>query len=167
MADTEWQSYSDYATVTKRIAESIDDAVDAYASIRARHAADAAVPPDHAAEARGRILAAALRLEVELRENIEADADDLPDSPAAVAEDKYAEILVRWINGDGNGTHGYFDEIDAVELREECPEWLGQFVRDIRTAGWRLGYLRAGETTKKTPDDASDEQVKAMMEDMA
>lgn len=156
-SNTQWESYSDFATVTRRVADSIGDAIDAYARIRGRHAEGAPVQPQLAAEARGRILAAALRLLVELEQNAPDDAT--PD------DNEYAAILARW-QGENGDDRGFIQQFDDVELQEECPDWLGQWIRDIRTAGWQLGYLRAGETKKQRPDDPEEAQAEAMLDDM-
>jgi len=74
--------------------------------------------------------------------------------------DQYAEILGRWQSGDDDD--GYLAKLDAVQLQNRCPEWLNQMVKDIRTAGWKLGYLQAGRQTRERTDDSPEAQASEM-----
>lgn len=131
---TRWEGYSNYELVSKRASKAIDDALDAYALLHGAHAEDAAVQPDFAAEARSKILSAAIRMLVEMRE----DRD---------AVDTYEEILDRW-----EGENGYINRLLQSQLHQEVPGWLFQFVIDIRQAGWSLGYLQAGRHSRVDED---------------
>jgi hypothetical protein len=39
-----------------------------------------------------------------------------------------------------------------------------EFVEDIRRAGWELGYLQAGRTKKKEPQDPAERDTEAMFD---
>jgi hypothetical protein len=144
-----FEGYSDYEIVSLRLGESIDKAVDAYAQIDAAHSEDANISPQFAAKARGRILSAAIKLLPALY----ADRDSV---------DTYDEMLEEWEEGVG-GEPGYIDRLKNTSLRRECPDWLYSFVLDIRRAGWELGHLQAGRTTKEY-DDPVEGETEAMFE---
>lgn len=148
-ADTVWEGYSDYQRVSIRIGRSIDEALDAYAELDSRHQENAPIPPNVAAEARTNILSAAMRLLPEL----EADR--------SVEDKPYDEMLRRWRSG-GDGA-GYLQRLNEVSLQQECPGWLFQLVLDLRTAGWHLGYLQAGRTTKTEAEDPTRRQINDML----
>jgi hypothetical protein len=143
-----YEGFSDYNKVSRSVAESIDDAVDAYALIQSSHAEDERVKPDLAAEGAGRILGAAIRLLPEL----EQDQDDVKE---------YGELLDDW-----KGDEGYIERLKDVRLSRDCPDWLGEFVVQIRRAGWELGYLQAGRTVKQEPDDPVEADTEAMFDNL-
>jgi len=143
-----YEGFSDYNKVSRSVAESIDDAVDAYALIQSRHTEDKPVKPDLAAEGAGRILGAAIRLLPEL----EQDSDDV---------EEYGELL-----GDWAGEEGYIERLKDARLSRDCPGWLGEFVVQIRRAGWELGYLQAGRTVKQEPDDPVERDSEAMFDNL-
>lgn len=120
----EWQSFADYRAVSQQVARAVDEAVAAYSEIESMHVEGVKIRDREAAQARARVQTAALMLLPEL----EANADD------------YDELLARWTDEDG-----YLARLDDVSLRVSCPDWLEQFARDIREAGFRLGYLQAGQ----------------------
>jgi len=145
---TRYEGYSDFTTVSRSVAEAVDNAVDAYSMIQSRHSEDARVSPDHAAEASAYILASALKLLPEL----EQDYDDV---------DEYQEILDAW-----KGDDGYIERLKEVSLTTQCPQWLGEFILEIRRAGWQLGYLQAGRTVKQEPDDPLETDTEAMFDNL-
>lgn len=142
--DTRWDGYSDYRLVSGRIARTVDDAIEAYAVIDARHSEGASVPPSLAADARASILTAAMMLQNEL----EQDKEEV---------ELYQDILDRW-----QGEDGFIRQLDHVRLTDGRPGWLYEFVLDIRRAGWQLGYLQAGRTESAEPDDPVERDVEAM-----
>lgn len=144
---TKWEGYSDYRRVSGQVAASIDEALDAYAAIDSAHAENARVSADDAAEARQKILGAALKLAPELENDREV-------------EKQYASILNRW-----QGEDGFLQRLDSISLRETSPAWLRQFVLDIRTAGWELGYLQAGRTQRAEPEDPVERDVQSMFKE--
>jgi hypothetical protein len=149
-----YEGYTDFQSVSNRVAASIDQAIDAYAHINALHIEDARVRQGEAAEARMRIHAAAIKLLPELRANAEADNDS----------DVYTDILERWV-GDGEGSDPpLLDRLDDVKLREECPSWLGNLVEDIRVAGWEIGYLQAGRTVTEEDLEPAEQDARQMFE---
>jgi hypothetical protein len=140
-----FEGYSDYEIVSIRLGESIDDAVEAYAKIDAAHDEGANVAAAAAAEARGQIMSAAIKLLPALQ----ADRD---------AVDEYDEMLASW-----EGEKGHISKLRDTSLRQECPDWLYDFVLDIRRAGWELGHLQAGRTTKEY-DDPAEGETESMFE---
>lgn len=144
---TVWEGYSDYQKVSHRMAMSIEDAVDAYAALKALHREDARIKADRAASARRHILAAALRLRVEM----EPDRDEI---------DGYDEMLTRW-----EGEEGFLEKFDAIRLQNTCPSWLDEFAEDIRRAGWELGYLQAGRSVQSEEGDAAEQQATSLLKD--
>lgn len=142
--DTRWEGFSNYQNVSDRIARSVHDAIEAYAVIKSKHAENARVRPPTAAEARSKILAPAMRLKVEMerdRESVEL----------------YDDILSRW-----EGENGHLEKLEEIQLQRQCPDWLSDFVEDIRSAGYELGYLQAGRRSKQEPDDPVEAETEAM-----
>lgn len=148
----QYEGYADYQSVSNRVAASIDDAIDAYAYIKALHTENARVRQRQAAEARSRIHSAAIKLLPELRANSTGNGE---------SEDTFEEILNRWVDGDDEQS-AYLDRLDEVQLQHECPSWLGQLVRDIRIAGWEIGYLQAGRTVEDDELEPAEEQARQM-----
>lgn len=187
-ATQRWEGYSDYASVSQRVARAIGDAVDAYAYIQSLHAENARIRQRQAAQARSRIVGAAHKLMPELEANAAnapsggdgsdaSDGDDRADdrdadegdegdaTSAGVREvDVYTEILTRWTESYKGG-EGLLDRLQDVRLHQECPEWLETLVRDIRKAGWEIGYLQAGRTISETTLDPDEEQARSMFEE--
>lgn len=154
-ATKRWEGYSDYQTVSNRVAASIDDAIDAYAYINGLHAEHARVRQREAAEARSRILGAAIKLLPELKANQGTqDQDD---------QDIYVEILNRWTK-EHDGGDGLLERLKQIQLQNDCPDWLGQLVQDIRTAGWEIGYLQAGRTISESNLEPAEEEARSMFE---
>lgn len=146
--DSEWDAYSDYAQVSQRVTESISDAMDAYAAL------DNAVATGNKLNLRERtllradILAAAMRLQIELEAERDRGAD-------------YAEkMLDRW-----EGDEGYINRFRTSSFVDHSPEWFNDFASDIRRAGWELGYLQAGRENKidQTPD-GEDGDIRSMID---
>lgn len=163
-----WEGYSDYQTVSNSIARSIDEALEGYTTLESLHVESARIQATQAARARSKIKLAALKMVPELR-------DDAPTNK------QYQRILARWHGGfdydDENGeTHhvnppddleiadGYLDGLNNVQLSATCPPWLEQFAIDIRTAGWELGYLKAGRTHTENNLEPAEEDARAMFE---
>jgi hypothetical protein len=144
---TIWEGYSHYKSVSKSVAQTIDNAIEAYALLDSLHTEHAQITPDTAAEARSYILGAVLKLKPEL----ERDRDE---------KDVYKEILSRWEDGDDDD--GYITQLHSTELQQNMPGWMFQLLMDIRTAGWELGYLKAGRSSKEEPEDVVDAEVKKM-----
>jgi len=139
--NTRWDGYSDYQIVSKRVGKSVHNAIEAYARLDSLHTEGANISPQVAAAARAQMYSAALTLVPELRR----------DAPGKDNEgvELYGEILSRWQGEDGI----LRDKIHGARLSQEMPGWMFQFVVDIRTAAWELGYLQAGREIKGEPDD--------------
>jgi hypothetical protein len=147
--DTRWEGFSNYQSVSDRIARSIHDAIEAYAVIDSRHAEKARIKPGMAAQARAKILAPALRLKVEMAADRNENVDE------------FDEILDRWAGDDG-----FLEKLEEVQLQRKCPDWLSTFVEDIRSAGYELGYLQAGRTVKEKPDDPVERDTEEMFDNL-
>lgn len=166
-----FEGYSHYKTISSSIAESIDEALDAYARLEASHAEGTKISAKEAAWARSRIKLAALKLAPELR----GDAHH---------NEQYRKMLARWhggfefVNDDGEGETvdpefptpaadgGYFEALKEIRLQQQCPDWLEDWVIDIRTAGWEIGYLQAGRSVSPEPDVPDpDEEFEEMFAD--
>lgn len=141
---TRWEGYSDYEIVSRQVATSVDRAIEAFSRIEAAHIEDAAIDKSTAAEARGRIRAATMKLIPEM----EADREDV---------EQYDTILSRW-----EGEDGLLVAFREASLRRECPGELYQLVLDIKTAGWELGYLKAGRTASTEPEDTVEAEVESI-----
>lgn len=153
---TRWEGYSDYETVSKSVAQSISDAVDAYAWLQGRQQEDASVNPEQAADARADILGAALKLYVEMQQEHER------------GNDEYDAMLERWgYETDNDGVDEergpYVQEFHELRLTDKVPGWLFQFVMDIRTAGWKLGYLQAGRRERLPDEDPVQAEAQHML----
>jgi hypothetical protein len=141
---TRWEGYSDYQRVSGQIARSVDDALDAYAQLDSAHMEGAQISPEFASEVRARILSAAMKLVPEL----ENDRENVT---------QYDEMLVRW-----RGEDGFIKRLNSTRLQSVSPGWLYEFVLDIRTAGWELGYLQAGRTSVGDADNQIEAQATSM-----
>lgn len=149
----EWDGYSDFHTVSARIGTNVFDAIDAYARIQRAHVEDERINQRTAGEAGARILSAAMSLmvEIESQHNPDATADE---------RSEIDRIYARWQKGDAGGLEdvevpgeGFIKAFTRVKLRDGVPDWVYQFVVDIRRAGWELGYLKAGQY-----EDTDDEE---------
>lgn len=166
-----FEGYSHYKTISSSIAESIDEALSAYAVLDSLHAEGAKVGSQQAARARSRIKLAALKLVPELR----GDAHH---------NEQYQQMLARWHGSfeveqeDGppkkvqpeyptsTPDGGYFEALSEIRLQQHCPEWLEDWVIDIRTAGWEIGYLQAGRSVSPEPDlPDPDQEFESMFAD--
>lgn len=152
----EYEGYSDYKTVSNRVGQSIDDAVRAYAALESLHLEGARVRRTLAAEIRQDILSAAMMLIPDLQGSQFGDEED---------DDPFEDILDRWGVEDGQFTDdGYLAELRGTSLQENVPEWLYRLVVDIRTAGWEIGYLRAGRINQERDLDDDERQASEFFE---
>lgn len=134
---TTWEGYSDYREISLRTAESIDRALEAFALVDSAHTEGWTLGAREAAEARADILACAIKLVPELRQD-------------RAEKGIFDDILTRWLS-EGTG-EGYITQLDEASLRSTCPGFLFQMVLDMRAAGWHLGYLQAGRTQTEHAD---------------
>lgn len=148
--DTEWDAYSDYRFVSQAVTRSIRDAIEAFALLDQATQTGYKIKSKEEAQLRADILAAAMRLRVELQS--ERDR-------AEYAQD----ILDKW-----EGEDGYISEFRAAGMRETSSlKWFEDFASDIRRAGWELGYLQAGrEEEADKHGDAEDSEVLEVIEEM-
>jgi hypothetical protein len=148
-ADTEtyFEGYSDYQSVSKDIGQAVRDAIDAYAYIDGRHSQGARVRATNAASAYRRILGAAIRLLPELKRDAET-------------KDELGEIYNDWTGKDGDD--GRIDQLQSLSFQSPPPDWLFEFVVQIREAAWELGYLQAGRSRKAEQDDPVEQEANSM-----
>jgi len=147
--ETYFEGYSDYESVSKDIGQAVRDAIDAYAYIDGRHSQGARVRATNAASAYRRILGAAIRLLPEL----ERDAE---------TKEELGEIYDDWM-GENEGS---IEELQSLSFQNPPPDWLFDFVVQIREAAWELGYLQAGRSRKAEERDPVEEEPKKMFEEL-
>ena len=147
---TYWEGYSDYQAISRRVAASVGDALDAYAHLQSVHREGAALDPERAATQRQKILSAAMRLFVEMQEEEDQGNDD------------YEDILERW-RGPGEEP-GYIQKFHEHNFQSGLPGWMFQFIVDIRSAGWKLGYLQAGRRSKGELEDKAEQAARSMFD---
>lgn len=147
--ETQWDAYSDYQLVSKWVTKSIRDAIEAYALLDQSAHTGNKVGTKEETRLRADILAAAMRLRVEL----ESERDR--------GEDYASEILEDW-----EGDDGYINRFRRAPFNGTSDlDWFADFVSQIRRAGWELGYLKAGEEKDgKQSGDAYDGQIREMIE---
>jgi len=149
-ADTQWDAYSDYQHVSRRVAGSIGDAIDAISIIESGKVAGEKLSSREETDLRADVLGAVIRLQTELENEREQ-------------RETYDEILSRW-----EGEEGFiarFRALDVMAARSE--PWLQQFAQDIHRAGWELGYLKAGsETTDNSGGAKDDSDIQELFEEM-
>ena len=145
--ETYFEGYSDYQSVSKDIGQAVRDAIDAYAYIDGRHSQGARIHATNAASAYRRILGAAIRLLPELKRDAET-------------KEELGEIYADW-TGDGDD-EGRIDQLQALSFQSPPPDWLFEFVVQIREAAWELGYLQAGQSRKAEQDDPVEEEATSM-----
>jgi hypothetical protein len=149
--ETYFEGYSDYETVAQDIGRAVRDAVDAYAALDAQHRQASRGRGNRAAtQAHQRILAAAIRLVPELKR----DKD---------AKERLEDIHDDWV--EENGEEPYIERLKKTQLETESPEWLYEFVVQIREAAWELGYLQAGRTHKAENGDPEEQEPLAMFDE--
>ena len=149
-AETQWDAYSDYQHVSRRVAGSIGDAIDAISTIKSAKVSNEKLSTEAETDLRADVSAAVFWLEPELES--ERNSNEL-----------YDEILTRW-----EGEDGYKRRFDAVDVMgTQTDPWLDRFARDIKRAGWELGYLKAGSETKdNSGGEKDDSDIQELFEEM-
>lgn len=149
--ESEWDAYSDYQLVSKWVTSSIRDAIEAYALLDQGGMTGYKVDAREEAQLRADVLAAAVRLRIEL------------ESERKRGEEYAEEILDRW-----EGEEGFIKRFrNAPSQQTGQLEFFEGFVSDIRRAGWELGYLKAGrEESGDGTGDPYDGEVRDLMEEM-
>lgn len=145
----EWSAYSDYQFVSQSVSESIANAIEAYALLDQAAREGCKTAPGEVARMRADILSAAMMLRVELE--------------AVSGNEQLDEIEQRWKDGEDPG---HISKFRTADLTSSQPDWLYQFVSDIRKAGWELGYLQAGREETDWSEDPYDGEVIQMLEGM-
>jgi hypothetical protein len=149
--ETQWDAYSDYQLVSKGVTKVIHDAIEAYALLDQSAHTGNKVGTKEETRLRADILAAAMRLRVEL----ESERDR--------GEDYASEILEDW-----EGDDGYINRFRRAPFNGTTDlEWFADFVSQIRRAGWELGYLKAGrEEQAEHQGDEEDSEVYDLINNM-
>ena len=139
---SKWSGYSDYIDVASKLHDDINRAVDAYAHVDSKTRQGLGITPNTALRARQAILKITKRLFVEIKRNNHI-------------EEPFGEMFERW-----SGEDGYVAQLERANFRDptfreeyEQAEWLGDLVDDLITAGWELGYLKAGVEKPSAPED--------------
>jgi len=141
-------AYSHYRTVSDKVHDDINEAVDAFSFLNSRWSQGIGLTPQSASSAKRAILRASKRLLYEIR-------------MSRGASPELAKIHDRWVDGDG-----WVRLLEDADLRTERPEFLSQMVDDLVRAGWELGYLKSGriEREPQTEESETEKQVSEMFE---
>lgn len=146
----EWDAYSDFQHVSRRVSQIVVDATKALQKIESAKRSGEKLQSELETDLRTDVLTAVTLLRTEL-EN-ERDTNET-----------YNEILSRW-----EGEEGFIDQFDRMDAISRQPEpWLKDFAGDIHRAAWELGYLKAGSEQKETATgDRGDGEVRDVIEGM-
>lgn len=160
-ANTRFEGYSDYQQVSKSIAQSVDNAMEAYAWAQSVDVESVGGDDVNVslAQARADILSAALKLYPEMQ--VEHHKGN----------HEYDEFLHRWgwdpadseLDVDGEPEVLFLPEFNELSLWGGVPDWMLDFVMDIRTVGIKLGYLRAGRRERLPDDDPVQAEAEHML----
>ena len=150
---TEYDGFANYESVSNRIEETIYASIEAYARLGQADPSQYKIGREEERHLRAEILTAALIMEIEIEEH------------ASAGEEWAEDILGRW-----SGEDGYIDRLRQAPSGEAARDWCRQFVTDIRRAGVRLGYLKAGREVEQedaaAKADAYDGEVYDMITQM-
>jgi hypothetical protein len=147
--ETKWAGFSDYQDVAAQLHQDINKAVEAYAHVDSKTSQNIGLTPQTAVAARSAILKITKRLFREVEKMSHKEPFD--------------EISKRWSDGD-DGEPGYVTKLESTDFYNDgVPYWLGDLIDDLVTAGWELGYLKAGMEKPANPND-DDVQVKEMID---
>ena len=146
---TEYDGFANYETVANRIEETIYASIEAYAYLGQAEPSQVKIGRQEERQLRAEILTAALIMEIEIEEH------------ASAGEEWAEDILGRW-SGEG----GYIDRLRQAPSGEAARDWCRQFVTDIRRAGVRLGYLKAGREVEQEDEAAKADPYDGEVYDM-
>lgn len=146
---TEYDGFANYETVANRIEETIYASIEAYAYLGQAEPSQVKIGRQEERQLRAEILTAALIMEIEIEEH------------ASAGEEWAEDILGRW-SGEG----GFIDRLRQAPSGEAARDWCRQFVTDIRRAGVRLGYLKAGREVEQEDEAAKADPYDGEVYDM-
>ena len=146
---TEYDGFANYETVANRIEETIYASIEAYAYLGQAEPSQVKIGRQEERQLRAEILTAALIMEIEIEEH------------ASAGEEWAEDILGRW-----SGENGYIDRLRQAPSGEAARDWCRQFVTDIRRAGVRLGYLKAGREVEQEDEAAKADPYDGEVYDM-
>lgn len=146
---TEYDGFANYESVSNRIEETIYASIEAYARLGQADPSQYKIGREEERHLRAEILTAALIMEIEIEEH------------ASAGEEWAEDILGRW-----SGEDGYIDRLRQAPSGEAARDWCRQFVTDIRRAGVRLGYLKAGREVEQEDELADADPYDSDIYDM-
>ena len=146
---TEYDGFANYESVSNRIEETIYASIEAYARLGQADPSQYKIGREEERHLRAEILTAALIMEIEIEEH------------ASAGEEWAEDILGRW-----SGENGYIDRLRQAPSGEAARDWCRQFVTDIRRAGVRLGYLKAGREVEQEDELADADPYDSDIYDM-
>jgi len=152
-----YEGYTDFQSVSNRVAKSVDQAIDAYTELEAFDA-EHKVRSEDAAYARRDIHSAALRLVPELEAN--RGSGDTEDGE----QDVFEEVYDRWLQSGDEDGGPYLERLRQANLRREVPEFVHQLVLDIRKIAWEAGYLQAGRMVTEEDLEPAERDAREMFE---
>lgn len=129
-----WSSFADYETIVETVAERVEVAIDAWGHLNACESQRISVTNGTAIEAKKALAGAGVRIKPEVRHNKDVEPFD--------------EIWGRW-----EGEEGHVAMLQRADFIEDVPGWLDQYVDDLTTAAWELGYLQAGREEPAEPEE--------------
>lgn len=157
-----YEGYTDFKSVSQRIAKSVDDALEGYAFAASVTEEGYRGDKEEVVYAKSAIRGAALKLVPELRLNAQGSSDD--------GAEEFEEMLRRWMEHGVDDNTGYIEAIrhvDFYDINEPIPDWVEDFVLDIRSAAFKLGYLKAGRVEEETNIDPIEEDVNSMFKGLS
>lgn len=161
--EQKWHGYSDYENVAIDLRKETNKAIEAYAHIKGRASQNVGITPQTAVEAKAAMLRITKRLFYEVKKNAQIDEfKEIYERWAGVTVEEDPESDGYRVIDDGDDP-GYVKELEDANFRAGLPEWADTLVDDIITAGWELGYIRAGVEKPADPDD-EEQQVREMFE---
>jgi len=148
--ETEWDAYSDYQHVSRRVSKTVVDAAAAIHTIASAERSGEKLPSREETDLRADVMTAVTLVRTEL----ENERD---------RHETYDEILTRWEGEDGYIRR--FRDLNVINPGGEA--WLQQFASDIHRAGWELGYLKAGSEKKSSSGgEKEDDGTRELFEEM-
>jgi len=142
----EYEAYSDYDLVSRRVTAAVHSAVEAYSRAMQDQTSGVKVATFERVRRRAAILEAATILQAEL--------------DAITTTGRVGKVARDW-----SGRDGHVEKLRRTD-RLARPDWVGEFVGQIRFIARELGYLKTGKTV--TVADETDEfaEVEAVLEEM-
>lgn len=129
-----WSSYSDYEKVVESVADRVERAIDAFGHLNACQSQRIAVSDGSAVGTKKALIGVGVRLKPEVRMNRHVEPFD--------------DVWDRW-----EGEDGMVSDLYDADFVEDVPSWLPQYIEDVTTVAWELGYIKAGREEPSDPDE--------------